>query len=573
MRRWIALLAACIVAASGCAQPAAEKARPEAAPPVEETPLPEGAAAPEPIVVTDPPLPSSTTTTGPAPKPKAAPKVPPPDPLLHGPFKWAKSHYDFGHLVVSDPTLFPYQYPVQVNGSVHAPVGPGPFPFVLLMHGRHGTCDVAGFETIIVPCADAVVIEPVNSFEGYDDLARNLASHGYVVASVNANGVNDRDAVGDAGANARAQLALHTLGKFAEVHATGAVTGAPAGSLVPDLKGRLDMKRIGLMGHSRGGEGVARAITLDAGAHGIDAVFALAPTDFRRWDVTGVHFATLLPYCDGDVSNLQGAWMYDDARDKDDAFAKHQVLAMGANHNWYNSVWTFDEGLDGPFCGGSGRDSAEEQRAHGVAVMASFLRMGAGGETVFAGYWDGSFPFPDTACGGPCKDRLHLSREPGKADRIVLDRTGLGGKGDGFATRESCSGTGCPGEWQIGGKPVAALEWTGKASIVYEGPWDVEDCDALSLRVGVPTDAKASPDFHIALTDAAGGSAAVLASEVSAALYVPPGGSDAAKTVVNGVFVPMERFAALDLSKVASVRLDFDAGAGTMELVDVMFQC
>ena len=50
----------------------------------------------------------------------------------------------------------------------------------------------------------------------------------------------------------------------------------------------------------------------------------------------------MLPYCDGDVSDLQGVHFYDDARYNvagDDSF-KHTFLMMGANHNFYNTVWT-----------------------------------------------------------------------------------------------------------------------------------------------------------------------------------------------------------------------------------------
>ena len=82
------------------------------------------------------------------------------------------------------------------------------------------------------------------------------------------------------------------------------------------------------MGHSRGGEGVTAFIdynrtrpeTLDplsgnpdAGPRypGLRAVFALAPIDAADQAPTGVHFATLLPYCDGDVSTLAGNEAYE----------------------------------------------------------------------------------------------------------------------------------------------------------------------------------------------------------------------------------------------------------------------
>ena len=71
------------------------------------------------------------------------------------------------------------------------------------------------------------------------------------------------------------------------------------------------------MGHSRGGEGVVRHYVLNnslGAPYGIKAVFPLAPVDFNRFVVNNAALDVLLPYCDGDVSDLQGVHFYDDAR-------------------------------------------------------------------------------------------------------------------------------------------------------------------------------------------------------------------------------------------------------------------
>ena len=71
------------------------------------------------------------------------------------------------------------------------------------------------------------------------------------------------------------------------------------------------------MGHSRGGEGVVWHVIVDrrrADPYGIDAVLPLAPVDFTRKTMNRVPLAVVLPYCDGDVSDLQGVHMFDDAR-------------------------------------------------------------------------------------------------------------------------------------------------------------------------------------------------------------------------------------------------------------------
>ena len=115
----------------------------------------------------------------------------------------------------------------------------------------------------------------------------------------------------DAGAQARAELILDHLDLWKKWSTIG---GGPFGT---SFVGRSTCSNVGLMGHSRGGEGVARAAVLNAdrgGQYGIRAVLPLAPTDFARATVPGVAMSVVLPYCDGDVSDLQGQKFYDDTR-------------------------------------------------------------------------------------------------------------------------------------------------------------------------------------------------------------------------------------------------------------------
>lgn len=477
-----------------------------------------------------------------------------PDATQAGPMASTEAEYDFGQLLVDDSEVAVYRYTVPVHGSVHFPEGPGPYPLLVFLHGRHVTCSYGGVE-FLGPgfCPNATVVEPVDSYQGYDYLASNLASHGYVVASIDANTINDRDLAGDAGANARGRLVLHTLDQFASVNATGRSlpdVGAAGQTVLPrkevaELQGRIDLSRVGLMGHSRGGEGVARASHLDleaGGSHGIDAVFALAPTDFARWPVAGVPFATLLPYCDGDVSNLQGAWMYDDARRLDPAAPRHQVLAMGANHNFYNTKWTGDDwGTQGDWCGsddkGSGRDSPEGQRAHGLGLMASFLRLYVGGETAFEAQWTGKAAWPATMCPehGSCADRLLASFMPTPADRLDLAEDGTPTDRQGLDI-EDCRPADCPSAWTIGGARQTA--WTCKPGgvAIFEVPQGLEGWSALSLRIGVGV---GSPDV-VLTAEAFGGFGALPLGAVT--LQAPPGDSPidggftaAAKTVLSEV--------------------------------------
>ena len=50
----------------------------------------------------------------------------------------------------------------------------------------------------------------------------------------------------------------------------------------------------------------------------------------------------MLPYADGDVSDLQGMHFFDDQSlpSANDPAPKYEFLVMGADHDLFNSVWT-----------------------------------------------------------------------------------------------------------------------------------------------------------------------------------------------------------------------------------------
>ena len=230
---------------------------------------------------------------------------------------------------------------VPLNGHVCIPRGRGPFPLAVFAHGNHNP-----FE---------------NSTPGYLYLCQLLASHGIIAATIDVNFLNG----GNFGENdGRAIVHLEHLKQFRTWNSQAA----------HPLHAKIDLTRIMIVGHSRGGEGVGHAsffnqlasirpdifspiVPLDGSAglgpyrFGLRVAAAIAPTDRQYTPVTG---PTIVPdnyflihgSRDGDVSNFSGYNTYNRAHNVDqsnptvgDGRFKALLWVYTANHNHFNSVW------------------------------------------------------------------------------------------------------------------------------------------------------------------------------------------------------------------------------------------
>ena len=237
---------------------------------------------------------------------------------------WARSKY-----LGFDATSMP------INAHVWYPAGEGPFPVVLIAHGGH----------------------PMHDFSevGYEYLGRQLASHGFVVASVDENFLNVGPWVefgfgGLSGDNAaRGFLLLQHLRAFRGWNAT---PGTP-------FYGKVDLERVALMGHSRGGEAITVAAKLNRMSRapdnalikldfhfGIKALVAIATTDRqylpggRPIELDDVSYLALQGSNDGDAETFMGAQQYERVHlhPASDAF-KATVYIHRASHGQWNQKW------------------------------------------------------------------------------------------------------------------------------------------------------------------------------------------------------------------------------------------
>jgi dienelactone hydrolase len=213
-----------------------------------------------------------------------------------------------------------------VNGRVWYPDAPGPFPLVLIVHGNHNMKEF--------------------SDPGYRYLGELFASRGYILASVDENFLNgfmnnENDA--------RGWMLLKHLQAWRRFNDS---TGSP-------LQGKVDMTRIVLMGHSRGGEAVAVAgafnrlqyypddatVTFDFNFD-IRGLVAIAPVDGqyrpteRPTPVRDYSYLVIHGSHDGDVSAFNGLAQYERVRFSEGTpHFKSAVYVYRANHGQWNTSW------------------------------------------------------------------------------------------------------------------------------------------------------------------------------------------------------------------------------------------
>ena len=548
-----------------------------------------------------------------------------PDPGAPGPLAVTREEYNFGDTAFQ-PTDFPG--PVELRASIHYPTNlpGGPYPVIVFLHGRHAPCFKGGTQLLEWPCTTNGS-QSIPSFQGYDYVSQVLASNGYVVVSVSANGVTAADnAVFDLGALARAELIQKHLDILKTFNTTG---GAPFGT---KFVGKFDLTRVGTMGHSRGGEGVVRHYVLnnELGApYGIKAVFSLAPVDFNRFVVNNAAFNVLLPYCDGDVSDLQGVHFYDDARYNvpADQSPKHYELVMGANHNFYNTIWspgashfpgavndwlTFVPGGHSDSHCGSGKTSQRlteaEQRGTGLAYISAFFRAYVGGETQFIPLLTGDAPPPPSAqtnalfvsYHAPASLRLDVNRLLNNTN-LTTNTLGAAATQTALTPYELCGGEAPQPQTCVPGanngqqphttpserSPLRGLSqlrtgWndlTGNyRNNIPAALGNVSGFQAVQFRVSVNfadvrNFAGLAQDFRVVLTDASGSSSSVRVSDVSGALFFPPGEVLVVpKVVLNTVRIPLSAFSGVNLNNVRSVQFTFNERLqGGVLITDVAF--
>ena len=522
-------------------------------------------------------------------EPPALGPPPPVDPGEPGGFTVVREDYE-----LPDLKLPGMPAAVEVVGHVQRPAeaGGSPRPLVLFLHGRHQPCyesdQPSGSGSADWPCPRGT--SPVPSHLGYRYLQKLLARQGYVTVSIAANGINAQDwRLLDGGATARAALVRAHLRQWASWAAGGQYD--------------VDMDQVMLIGHSRGGEGVNRA-SIDtplSAPYTIAGQVLIAPTDFGRQAAGYVPTVTVLPYCDGDVYDLQGQGYTDTARDLSagDSALRSSVMVMGANHNFFNTEWTprisvapsFDDGAYLPAPCERGTDTrltGAEQRKVAKAYVAGAVGLLAERNDRLLPVFDGSDV--DVPSAGGADVRTHmvgggrelraagvgatLGTTSGASARFCVGKAAYDRPsfcGDGLDSGQSphwiASGylypRGVPSQrsWEV--------SWSaadGEAALDLSAPLDLSTSSGLDLRTVVDP-ALGRVRLDVRLEDGAGG-AAIVGPENGGLLRPMPGHPSFTKYWAQPLRVGLSGVTGVDLGDVRRIAVVGRSGDGRVWVLD-----
>ena len=533
----------------------------------------------------------------------AAYRDPPPDASGLGPNATLIAEYKLDAVI--DPDIIAGRF-TEIWARVYRPDPlPDNSPLLVFLHGNHFTCgrcnvglpdadghcsvgpriDDNGQYTTSGTCPANYVVTPNHA--GYGYLATQLASWGYLVVSINVNrGINAANGIiGDSGLNlVRGRMVLRHLELLSRWNQ--GLDPTPS-SLGIDLTGKIDFSNVGLMGHSRGGEGIRAAYQQYRDGGSIwpprigpvtfKGMFEIGPVDGQTSRVLtpdGTTWEVLLPMCDGDVSNLQGILPYDRVRytfTDSPATQKGNSTVYGANHNYSNTEWQQSDsaGCTGPnnppIFNPSLIGSPQQQQVVQSLAMALFRgAVGTSANPLFLDTFDPLYTLPPTLSAVTRVDQGFTFSPKSPDVSLVLENftsaatfttSNLASFARGTLTEHSAA------------RQVGLVTWTFADSTVYlesdwaSGPVDVSGYSIFEFDVDRQQNALnpvAPTNFHVQLVQGDGSLSDPLSANNYAVVDGPQGGPGGIHAMLKTARIPLSDFTSIDLTQIAGVRFTFD---------------
>ena len=484
------------------------------------------------------------------------------------------------------------RYPATAPG-VSTPVVAGTHPLFLIEHGNHSLCQVLTDGTPWYQALKAVVNGTMSGSDfsskqhthtscpvaqrepnhlGYMRLLDILASHGVIAVSIDA-----YDLTGSVPGwiTERGNLILRHVELWSHMN------NAAQFPTYPDFfsarfAGKVDLSRIGISGHSRGGEASVAAYMLNAASatpFAIGSVSSIAPVDFQAHTLSpAVPYFVILPSADCDVSGLSGQRIYDRAGGGGDAITKSAIDVYGANHNFFNTEWAADWDDCYPTTTRQDYIAPGSQQRIGEAHLAAFHRAHLLNEAVYDEMFRASLRFPSLAAYKIYGQRHETNHAKHLSGGVPAALTAAGG-----ATLASASNP------SPHSSTVTRMGWPGSgAAVTYSvpaGQRDASGFEVLAFRVAQTT-SSANPvntnqNFLIELVGGGVTRAVYIGQfDVVPPRYPHPEGQ--VHTVMSTVRVPLHSFimnnSGLTLNNVDTIRLRFFSPAtGEVYVDDVEF--
>ena len=460
---------------------------------------------------------------------------------------------------------------VPMRGRVWYPAGAQDCPILFIAHGNHEIT--------------------TDSYLGYEYLGEYLASHGYVVVSVDQNACNMLSGENDA----RAVLLLEHIGL---IIAYGRDRNNP-------LYGCVDENNIAIAGHSRGGEMVATAYLFNDYDHypengviwfdynyNIKSLIAIAPTvnQYKPADhsvkVEDVNYLLLHGSSDRDVTKFMGMSQYENVSFSGNGeYIKSALYIAGANHGQFNTLWG-ERDFSGPgasLLNTSSLLSGEDQQKLACVFIKVYLDVTLRGDkscrTLLTDWEDYAQQLPETVYVQCHEESDFIAiadfEEDSEVSTATLDGVKLYAGGVNWWTEDLMDFAGRSAY----DTHALCLRWSGSASYTMKLPqmdltdsavtFDICDLDSAAVEEGDYD----LVDATVSISDEDGNTATARLSEFATIYPILSVKTDKLDFVFDTptdkeafatVSIPVEKFEVedeeIDLSEICEIKFIFDEG-------------